>query len=679
MMSFRARMNGMLSVRIKRGAAMFNVLQRRNSILAMPLLALVALMLSGCGGDDSFFGGDPDPDTTAAVGSILVLASSPELPSVGTPPVKLTAFVRDANNALMPDVPVTFSADNDGSLLVTRPITDDAGTAQAELGTANNRSNREIRVTARAGGRVDTVNVRVVGTNLVVTGPSTGVIDEQIQLEVRLRDSAGNALAGEPLAVTVTSGPATLLSSASPVTGGNGQVAVDLLLTSSGTVTVQASGGGAVATSTIEVAGESNLVFLAPEVGRNITLGIGNATEIQVQLRLPEGGSLQGERIRFTATRGRFLLNSTDGELDSLVSPEVFTNADGRASVFLFAKDAGPSLVTATHLASASVAQREVQFVARKAASMTLQANPSLVGTNVVGGADEQSEIIAAVRDPNGNPVTGAVINFSLTDITGGSLSTAAAVTDVFGRATTDYIAGTTPSAQDGVRVDAIILSPDPEDASAVPVEASVALTTAKRALFITLGTGNIIEKPDSVRYRKPFGVLVTDAAGNPVPNARVTIEAWPTRYHKGRWELSEFIVGDTVIVRWNQVETLDGQWANGCPNEDINRNGIFDIPPDLDTNNNGRLDPGNVVTMDNANLITDASGFADFGVVYFQQFARWIDLELTARAVVSGSEGREQSFFRLPIAESDVTNRDVQPPGNPSPFGTSNTCTDTN
>jgi hypothetical protein len=90
-------------------------------------------------------------------------------------------------------------------------------------------------------------------------------------------------------------------------------------------------------------------------------------------------------------------------------------------------------------------------------------------------------------------------------------------------------------------------------------------------------------------------------------------------------------------------------------------------------------LDPGNVVTVDNANLVTDASGFADFGVVYFQQFARWVDLELTARAVVAGSEGREQSFFRLPISESDVTDREVQPPGNPSPFGTSTTCTDTN
>jgi len=658
--------------------------KRFRSFLPVLFALLLGFMLLGCGGsdgDDVFtLPDDAGDETEISVGSVVVLASSPELPSVGTPPVTLTAIVRDANNALIPDVPVTFSADNDGFLSVTRPVTDEAGTAQAEIGTANNRANRDINITATAGNRSDSVKVRVVGTNLVITGPGSGVIDEQIQLEVRLRDSAGNPLAGETLSLAVTAGQATLLSPASPVTGSNGQVTADLLLNAGGAVTLEASGVGAVATANIEVAAESNLLFLAPDVGQNIPLGVGNAEEIEVQLRLPEGGNLQGETIRFTATRGRFLLNSTDAEQDSLLSPAVFTDGEGRASVFLFSNDAGPSLLTATHSASGSVAQREVQLVARKAASMTLQANPSLVGTNVVGGADEQSEVIAAVRDPNGNPVTGAIVNFSLSDITGGTLSTAAVVTDVFGRATTNYIAGTSPSAQDGVRVDAIILSPDPEDASAVPVEASVTLTTAKKALFITLGTGNIIEKPDSVRYRKPFGVLVTDAAGNPVPNASVTIEAWPTRYRKGFWVLTEIPLPDGgVLIRWNQVETLAGEWATGCPNEDLNRNGILDIPPDFDTNNNGQLDPGNVVTVDNARLVTDATGFADFGVVYFQQFARWVDLELTARAVVAGSEGREQSFFRLPIAESDVTDREVQPPGNPSPFGTSNNCTDTN
>jgi hypothetical protein len=246
-------------------------------------------------------------------------------------------------------------------------------------------------------------------------------------------------------------------------------------------------------------------------------------------------------------------------------------------------------------------------------------------------------------------------------------------VTDIFGRATTNYIAGTTPSAQDGVRVDAIILSPDPDDSTADPIEAFVTLTTARRALFITLGTGNTIVKPDAVRYRKPYGVLVTDATGNPVANARVAIEAWPTRYHKGFWS-GPF---DTIPA-WVQVETLTDPWAAGCPNEDINRDGILNIPPDIDTNNNRILDPGNVVAVSTPNVVTDGTGFADFDLVYFQQFARWVDLELTARAVVSGSEGTERAFFRLPILADDVNDSDVIPPGQTSPFGESNTCTDT-
>jgi hypothetical protein len=265
-------MGGVLSVRRKGEHIVSKILQFKKSLLLMPLLALLGVMLTGCG-DDNFFVDEEDGDTAISVGSVIVLASSPELPSVGTPPVTLTAIVRDANNALIPDVPVTFSANNDGFLSVTRPVTDETGTAQAELGTATNRANRDITVTATAGNRSDSVNVRVVGTNLVITGPDSGVIDEQIQLEVRLRDSAGNPLAGETVALAVTAGQATLLSPASPVTGANGQVTADLLLTAGGTVTLEASGEGAMATANVEVAAESNLLFLAPDVGQNISLG----------------------------------------------------------------------------------------------------------------------------------------------------------------------------------------------------------------------------------------------------------------------------------------------------------------------------------------------------------------------------------------------------------------------
>jgi len=646
---------------------------RFHSFIPVLFALLLGFMLIGCGGgdgDDVFtLPGDQNGEQpgngevpVAPVESVGLLSSSPQLSSVGIPPATLTAFVRDANNALIPNTPVTFSADNDGTLQVIRSVTDQSGTAQAELTTLGNKANRVITATATARGKSASVDVRVVGTSIAIGGSTSGLIGDEVTLTLTLRDSAGNPIAGQPLAVEFPAG--NILTDPNPITGANGQATVTLGLTAGGNHVVRVTGFGATATLTLTVSPDS-LVFLVPEPppAARTEIALNTLQPVTVQLDVA-GTPVSGAELNFSATRG--ILSST---IET-------TNAEGQATVQVSAASAGPSVISVSVVAGAAAGTRaelEVLFVATVADSMSLQANPAVIGTNLAGETDQQSEIVAVVRDPNGNLVKNKTINFTLTDVTGGSLSPSSAVTDAQGRASTTYTAGPTSSAQNGVRIDAQVVGTP-------GVSEFVEITTARKALFITLGTGNVVEKPDSIRYVKPYGVLVTDASGNPAPNAQVTIEAWPTKYHKGFWELTEVILpnGD-ILIRWIRVPTLAGIWGAGCPNEDLNRNGILDVPPDQDTNNNGVLDPGNVVTVTEANLTTDASGFADFGLVYFQQFATWIDLELTARAVVAGSEATEQVFFRLPIAEADVTSRDVQPPGNPSPFGISATCADVN
>jgi len=55
--------------------------------------------------------------------------------------------------------------------------------------------------------------------------------------------------------------------------------------------------------------------------------------------------------------------------------------------------------------------------------------------------------------------------------------------------------------------------------------------------------------------------------------------------------------------------------------------------------------------------------------VIYSKQYAEWVDVELTARAKVSGSEATDLATFRLPILYTDKDS-DSGPAGNPSPFG---------
>lgn len=595
--------------------------------------------------------GGPAVGPVVPVDSVILLSSSPQLPSVGTPPVTLTAFVRDANNALMEDVPVTFSADNEGTLLVTRAITDESGTAQAQLNTLASKENRIITATATAGGRSDSVEVRVVDTTISISGRNSGLIGDSITLTLRLRDSAGNPIAGAPLTVSFPGG--NILDSANPTTDGSGRATVTLGLTVAGEHDVSVAGFGATATFTITVSPYS-LRFVQPDPppDERTEYPLNERNDVQVELQIDGVDAPDGTEIRFVATRGTF------------TGANPASTVDGLAGIEIESTTSGPAIITAvveSGVAAGTRAELEVLFVAERARSMTLQANPAVIGTNRQGETDEQSEIVAVLRDPIGNLVKGKTINFNLTDVTGGSLSPASAVTDVFGRATTTYTAGSTASAQNGIEVRAEVLNPDPQNLGFV-LEESVQLTTSQKALFITLGTGDEIFK-DVLRYRKPYGVLVTDSTGSPVANANVTIEIWPEAYYKGEWFFADpFWIQDVS--------------AGPCLNEDVDRTGVFD--PVLDVNGNGVLDPGTVVTLSTGTLVTDATGFADFDIVYFQEYAQWIDVELTARAVVVGSESTEQVFFRLPIAANDIIGL-PGPAGNPSPFGTANACANPN
>ena len=63
----------------------------------------------------------------------------------------------------------------------------------------------------------------------------------------------------------------------------------------------------------------------------------------------------------------------------------------------------------------------------------------------------------ATVRDAANNFVKNQTVNFVLTDVSGGSLSVAQAVTNSQGQAKTFYNASNATSAANGVRVDATV------------------------------------------------------------------------------------------------------------------------------------------------------------------------------------------------------------------------------
>jgi hypothetical protein len=330
------------------------------------------------------------------------------------------------------------------------------------------------------------------------------------------------------------------------------------------------------------------------------------------------------------------------------------TNGAGEAGLWISSVNAGPATVSVVSTEGPSTS-RTVNFVATEADTINVQASPSTIGPNDGNQtAQQQSLITVTIRDPNNNLVSGKLVRFTIVeDNSGGTLSSATAITDLQGRASTSYISSSSDTAKDGV----IIRAEVDEDPS---INSTVAITVARSALFVRLGTGNQIAEPNTTTYRMPYTVMVTDANGNAAAGVPLVLSVNPSDpngpnfgYAKGRYV-------------WNG-SVWEPNYSDYCQNEDSNLNGILDFGEDA--NGDGKLTPGNVASVP-INVVTDTNGTFEFGITYPQQFASWVHVRLTATATVSGTESLDFQDFWLPVAQPDIANENVAPPGYVSPFG---------
>ncbi len=219
------------------------------------LTALLALAtLAGCGGDDSFGGGGAGPGGPATVGSLTLITSSPTVPSDGSTPATISAFVRDANNNFLKSVPVIFSASS-GGLLITQATTDDNGLATATLNAAGDPSRRTITVTAIAANITRTINVDVIGTTMSVQGPSGLTLNQVGAYTVTLADSGNRPVANQ--VVTIASQRTNTLSAGTVTTSANGTATFNMTAVNGGADTITATALGLTATQAVAVNSDS--------------------------------------------------------------------------------------------------------------------------------------------------------------------------------------------------------------------------------------------------------------------------------------------------------------------------------------------------------------------------------------------------------------------------------------
>ncbi len=591
----------------------------------------VTALAGGFQGQTTVVVAPAQPTVTPA--TVTLQAITTNIPSDGSFPTTVTAFVRDSSNRFISGVPVTFTSTS-GGISVTRGTTDVTGTATADLTSAGDPTNRTITVTATAATISTNITVDVTGTVLNVTGPSALVLGQTSTYAISLLDSGGKGIGGRT--VTVTSARGNTLSGNSLTTDVNGRANVSVTITRPGSETLTIASLGLTRTITIAVNADSFQVTAPATDGLEIPLGTPQNLTVTW---LSSGAPVVGSTVNFSTTRGTF-----NGAVNATASG--VTNASGQVTVTVQATNAGGGVITAS--SGTATTSRAVEFVALTAAAIEVQP-----GTFALAPA-ENTTITATVRDSANNLVKNKLVNFSLQDTTGGTLSSGAATTDSQGRAQVVYTASSSISGNNGVTITASVQE------GVTTISKSVQLTVARRAVFISLGTGNTIEEPNSATYKRVYTVIVTDSNGNAVPGVAVTLSMLSLTYNKG--------FRTATATGWTTTVTAT------CTDEDANRNGVLD--PGEDFNGNGRLTVGNIAAVTRT-VTTGSDGSATVDVIYPQEWAYYLRARLEAKTTVQGTEFARSADFILEGAATDFNDPQKAPPGLQSPAGIAAVCTD--
>lgn len=632
----------------------------------------------------------------AIVGNrVSFVANKSEILSGGDS-VDLNAIVVAASGNVQANVPVTFSLVKEEpgvSLKGSTLVTDSNGKAKVTLELTNaegaDSSNHTIQVIASIGSGSSysekAVNVKVIGTSIEVTTPNSSVkIGATPTLTAVLKNGKGQSIANQKLTFKSDeikdSATGTLLNK-EITTDSSGKIILSSLLvdkSTEGKAKVNVSGLG---TNTL-------LEFDVSE--RNFDLAFADSNGVVAsEIDIRSGGSIV---LVFRDESGAVLPDSIPATvtttLGKILPPTVLTKVNGsptirKATIRLTSDFPGTATVSAAIDDAVTkkqiVATGSVSLVSKIADKLAIQAvTPILVPNG-------QTNIIAKVRDSNDNPVKGVVVNFELENPSGGTLNTPNTTTNDKGEATVTFTAGPNDTGTEKVQVVAKV----PAEYTGFNGERTqtLNLTVGGEAVFISIGTGNVIQELTSTTYAIPHQITVTDATGAPIANKEIKLSVWPVNYYKGFYVFSE------------ERKLWIAQYTAECSNEDANQNGVLDpwennktgnalshldypagIEVDVEDNGDGKLWPGNPVTLSTSTLTTGADGIAYFNVLYGQNYANWLRVKLTAKAQVSGTESKADRLFSLPASSEDLSNDKVSPPGGTgSSFGQASLCSNVN
>lgn len=621
------------------------------------------------------------------VASLDLAADPTSILTDGTTTSTITVNALNTGNAILTGVTVTLSTDTG---VLSAPSVTTPGTVRLSCG--NNKVNRTATVTATttaAGGNITSqIPIQIEGSTVTVTSDATSLsTGAAANLTITTKDAGGNLVSGAEVTLTQssTNGGRVTLGATTGTTDASGKFTTTATGNTDGTITITADALGATGTSDITVSSPidtfyiSNLILDGSEITNTSTTALKiNASGTPFtpnSLRIIVHAPADVNNVTFATTIGVW-----DSGVSKSIAKAVFNDATyGRiAEATLTTTTIGVANVQVYDTADDGTNDTLTVAMSSGAtpAKISLQVTPSVVPISV-GTTTGSSTLTATVTDVSNNPLGGQPVLFSIvngTSTSGGETIVPVVVMTAsvssgdltVGQARTTFTAGSMPSAATGVQIRATVVGTTVETE---PIGVNITDSGNDQKIVIGGVAGSIafgqataigVDETNS-NYTWKMSVLVSDANGNAVEGAVVSLGVWPIAWSTG---FSCGVDADTPNsgTFWNEDRNenliLD---TTPAPSEDGWR--CYYADPTKSDCVAGGGTPNTEMTPTNsrggslpASVTTDENGVAGFTLTYPKQSALWTIDRIRATTSVQGSETRAEIIFTLPALDSDIT-----------------------
>jgi hypothetical protein len=452
---------------------------------------------------------------TAGAATQLALASGNNQTAIAGTALALPLVVsaKDTYGNPVAGVTVAFAASGGGTLSATTATTSSAGLASSMLtvGTTAGTNTVTASSTGLTGSPITFTATGTAGpaaqVALVSGNDQTAIAGAALAmpLVVAIKDSHGNPVAGYTVTFAVTSGGGSV-SATSATSAANGQAQTAFTLgTTAGTnsATASASGltGSPITFMATGTAGAATQLVIVSGNNQSATVATKLSMPFVVAAEDKNGNAVSGVNVTFAVASGGGTLSATT----------VTTGLNGQAqSSLTVGASAGTNTVTAS---STGLTGSPITFTASGTSGTATQI--ALVSGNnqtaTVGTA--LSPCVVAVKDTNGNPVAGFMVNFAIAS-GNGSLSAATVVTNAQGQAQSTLTLGKTAGAN--------TVTANAGGLTGSPVTFTETGTAGAASQLLVVSGDSQTAKVGSA-LAMPLVVAVKDANGNGVAGVTVT------------------------------------------------------------------------------------------------------------------------------------------------------------